>query len=214
MNFKQAHTGNYQKGRNQKIKYIVIHYTANNGDTAASNARYFAGNRVSASAHYFVDEKEIWQSVADRDTAFHCGAKRYRHPSCRNGNSIGIELCSRKDSRGKFYFKEETVNKALDLTRKLMKQYNVDINCILRHYDVTGKNCPAPFVETNSLWQKFLNSLRGDDEMEKKIKIKLNGVIKNVNAIEKNGYNYIKLQDLRDDKISVEYDSVPVIKVK
>ena len=50
--------------------------------------------------------------------------------------------------------------------------------------------------------------------MEKQIKIKLNGVTKQVNAIEKNGYNYIKLQDLRDDKIVIDYDGVPVVKVK
>ena len=50
--------------------------------------------------------------------------------------------------------------------------------------------------------------------MEKQIKSKLNGVLKNVTAIEKNGYNYIKLQDLRDGKIEVDYDGVPVVRVK
>lgn len=214
MQFKQANRGNYKKGRAGTVRYIVIHYTANNGDTAFGNASYFAQNAVSASAHYFVDENEAWQSVKDGDTAFHCGAKRYRHPDCRNGNAIGVELCSRKNSGGKYYFKDGTVQRAADLTRSLMKKYGVDVNHVLRHYDVTGKNCPAPFVENGAAWKNFLNRLREDDEVEKQIKIKLNGVVKSIKAIEKNGYNYVKLQDLRDGKLDVDYDRMPIIRVK
>lgn len=215
MNFMQAAAGNYKKGRAGGIKYIVIHYTANNGDTAFGNAKYFhsTGN-LQASAHYFVDENEVWQAVKESDTAFHCGAKRYRHPDCRNGNSIGVELCSRK-SGGKYYFKAETEDRAVELVRSLMKKYNVDINHVLRHYDVTGKNCPAPFVENAGQWVDFKNKLRGGGvEVEKQIKIKLNGVVKEVKAIEKDGYNYIKLQDLRDSRIVIDYDGVPVVSVK
>ena len=61
---------------------------------------------------------------------------------------------------------------------------------------------------------KFIEERMEADEVEKQIKIKLNGVLKNVTAIEKNGYNYIKLQDLRDGKIEVDYDGVPVVRVK
>ena len=59
---------------------------------------------------------------------------------------------------------------------------------------------------------KFIENRIGD-EMEKKIKIKLNGKEKTVTAIEKDGYNYIKLQDLRDDKIRIEYDGMVVVAV-
>ena len=215
MNFMQAAAGNYRKGRTSNIKYIVIHYTANNGDTAFGNAKYFRGNKnLQASAHYFIDENEVWQSVKEGDTAFHCGAKHYRHSECRNSNAIGIELCSRKSGGGKYYFKAETEDRAAELVKSLMKKYGMDAAHVLRHFDVTGKNCPAPFVENGAAWKNFLNRLREDEEVEKKIKIKLNGVTKQVNAIEKNGYNYIKLQDLRDDKIVIDYDGVPVVKVK
>ena len=216
MNFMQAAAGNYKKGRTGGIKYIVIHYTANNGDTAFGNAKYFhRKENLQASAHYFVDENEVWQSVKESDTAYHCGAKRYRHEECRNANSIGIELCSRKSGGGKYYFKAETEDRAAELTRALMKKYGIDTNHVLRHYDVTGKNCPAPFVEDITKWQNFKNNLKGGGvEVEKQIKIKLNGVTKQVNAIEKSGYNYIKLQDLRDEQIEVDYDGVPVVRVK
>ena len=61
---------------------------------------------IGASAHYFVDENSVYQSVEDKNIAWHCGAKKYKHSTCRN--SIGVELCSRKDSNGNYYFKDKT----------------------------------------------------------------------------------------------------------
>jgi len=155
-NFLQAAAGNYKPGRPQKIKYIVIHYTANNGDTAEGNAKYFNRNaNLKASAHYFVDEKEIWQAVREADMAYHCGGKSYVHKDCRNGNSIGIEMVSRKDSGDRYYIKPEVVLRAVALVRQLMAKYGIDSGCVLRHYDVTGKKCPEPFVRNPAEWVKF-----------------------------------------------------------
>ena len=85
--FQQANSGNYlaaARGRDD-IRYIVIHFTANDGDTAKNNADYFARENISTSAHYFVDENEVWQSVRDQDIAWHCGTRgTYYHPYCRN----------------------------------------------------------------------------------------------------------------------------------
>ena len=159
MNFKQANGANFARGRTQPIQFLVIHYTANNGDTVQNNLDYFAGNAVGASAHYFVDENGYGQSVKDADTAWHCGASSYRHEACRNANSIGMELCSRKDSKGNYYFMDQTVYNAAALARQLMQTYGIDRAHVLRHYDVTGKKCPAPMVDNPTLWENFLNLL-------------------------------------------------------
>ena len=159
MEFKQANRANFAQGRTQPIQFLVIHYTANNGDTVQNNLDYFARNAVGASAHYFVDENGFGQSVQDGDTAWHCGASSYRHPSCRNANSIGMELCSRKDSRGNYYFLDQTVYNAAALARELMRKYGIDRAHVVRHYDVTGKKCPAPMVDNPTLWENFLNLL-------------------------------------------------------
>ena len=159
MNFKQANGANFARGRTQPVQFLVIHYTANNGDTVQNNLDYFAENAVGASAHYFVDENGYGQSVKDQDTAWHCGANQYKHPDCRNANSIGIELCSKKDSRGNYYFMDQTVYNAAALARQLMQTYGIDRVHVLRHYDVTGKRCPAPMVDTPTLWENFLNLL-------------------------------------------------------
>lgn len=198
MNFKQAHTSNFKRGRSGAILYVVEHYTANNGDTAKNNADYFANNcNLSASAHYFVDENGVWQSVKDSDTAYHCGTTgTYKHPKCRNANSIGIEMCSRRDANGKYYFKDATIKNAANLTKELMKKYNIPKENVIRHYDVTGKNCPAPMVTDEKLWEEFKAMLStkpkltsGNDIiwelMNGKHKVKITEVKKAVTALDK-----------------------------
>lgn len=161
IHFQQANSGNYlsaARGKEQ-ISYLVIHFTANDGDTAKNNADYFTNSNISTSAHYFVDEKEVWQSVREVDIAWHCGTKgTYFHPYCRNANSIGIELCSRMKN-GKYYFQPGTVENAVQLVRMLMQKYDIAPDHVVRHYDVTHKNCPAPFVENAAAWQDFKRRL-------------------------------------------------------
>lgn len=162
INKKTSYVGNYQRGRTANIAYIVIHYTGNRKDTAKNNADYFAREYVGQSAHYFVDRSEVWQSVPDTDTAWHCGTNgAYKHPSCRNKNSIGIEMC---DSVGSV--PEETEALTAQLTRYLMEKYNIKADHVLRHYDVTGKMCPAPYVKETAAWLRFKTRLEEDADMD------------------------------------------------
>ena len=160
MEFIACNTDNYRAGRTQPVRYIVMHYTANNGDTARNNCDYY--HRVGglqASAHYFVDEHGAMQSVREGDTAWHCGARAYWHPECRNGNSIGIEMCSRKRADGSYYIKPETVANAAALAKDIMQRYGIDSDHVLRHYDVTGKRCPMPWVDDQAQWVAFKDML-------------------------------------------------------
>ncbi len=203
-----AHSSNFTKGRKQKIQFLVIHYTANNGDLAKSNCNYFKSPNRNASAHYFVDEKEVWQSVEDNDIAWHCGTSgKYYHSKCRNDNAIGIELCSEKDSKGNYYFTNETINNAVGLVKMLMEKYNIPIENIVRHYDVTHKNCPAPFVNNNTAWDNFKDSLM-EGYMFVERNYSYNGKVKSFNVINENGENFIKVRDLADllNK-NISYDS-------
>lgn len=137
-----------------RIKYIVIHYVGATGG-AEANCKYYASKYIGASAHYFVGHSgEVWQCVDDADTAWHCGAKKYKHPACRNANSIGVEMCCRK-SGSSWYFEEATVNATIELVRELMSKYNVPIENVIRHYDVTGKICPQPYVNDAAAWNNF-----------------------------------------------------------
>ena len=160
MTFKQAHSWNYQKGRTQPIEYIVVHYTANKGDTAKNNVDYFARTVTGTSAHYFVDRNAVMQSVDEGDTAWHCGSDHPRHPYCRNSNSIGIEMCDSVEG-----VPEDVRSLTVSLVQELMSRYGLDSSHVLRHYDVTGKRCPAPWVDNPAEWMEFKKMLEEDDDM-------------------------------------------------
>lgn len=159
--FKQCNERNYRKGREFAINWICLHFTANNGDTAQNNADYFAREGgLNASAHYFVDTARIVQSVKDGDTAWHCGRERggSYYNDCRNANSIGIEMCS-IIRNGVYVIPEATMKNAAKLTRELMAKYHIPVSRVCRHYDVTRKNCPEPWIRNPQLWEKFKTML-------------------------------------------------------
>ena len=168
-------------------EFIVVHYFGGLG-TARSVADYFAGSYVGASAHLNLDEgKTVYRSVEDGDIAWHCGTSGiYYHPKCRNSNSIGIEvrpyILDKSQSnnaayRG-WYFSQEIEDNLIELVKYLMEKYNIDIDHVIRHYDVTHKYCPRPYmgddinlhygVSGNSAWKKFKTRLKEsiDNEQE------------------------------------------------
>jgi len=209
--FKGCNPSNYRKGREFPINWICLHFTANNGDTAQNNADYFAREVVEASAHYFVDPNEIYQSVKDSDTAWHCGRERggSYYNDCRNANSIGIEMCS-VIRNGVYVIPEETMKRAAKLTRELMAKYHVPISRVCRHYDVTHKDCPEPWVRNPQLWEKFLAMLteKEDEELVKSKKVLLNGKAYDCECIDKNDVNYIKMRSLQQAGFNVVYDAI------
>lgn len=155
---------NYGGRRTAKdIKYIVIHYTGNDGDSDEANARFFRENIRNASAHFFVDDDSVTQSVPEDFVAYSVGGEKYPscdrtgggkwHGKCTNKNSISIELCDTRRN-GKFDFTEETLENGAELCRRLMQKYGIPIENVIRHFDVVGKNCPAPLVD-ESKWKKF-----------------------------------------------------------
>lgn len=184
-------TVNYRNSYISRIKFIVVHYTANNGDTAWGNTNYFKSVYRGASAHYFVDEKIVYRCVLDEDVSFHCGGGlqgfngHAYHGICTNSNSIGIEMCSRKDSSGKYYFKDETIENCIRLVKYLMNKYDISLSNVIRHYDVTGKICPDPYI-LESKWAEFKNKLVKPEEPKHWAKVALdyfsnNKYITNIN---------------------------------
>lgn len=194
---------NYNKGNNRKINYIVIHYVGAEG-SAENNCKYFERFYRGASAHYFVGHKgEVWQCVEDKNIAWHCGAIKYKHKLCRNANSIGIEMCCRKGSN--WYFENETVTATLALVKELMTKYNIPAANVIRHYDVTGKKCPEPYVRNTAAWDSFklqltrvkLPAKKTNEEIAKEVIAgKWGNGTKRKKALTAAGYNYADIQAL------------------
>lgn len=161
---------NFTAMKNKVNKYIVIHFVGA-VSSALNNAKYFETVYRGASAHYFIDDKDCYQVVREKDASWHCGAKYYKHLSCRNSNSIGIEMCCFRNSKGELDISEATINRTVELVRELMAKYNIPIENVLRHYDVTGKNCPAPFVKDKKAWEMFKKRLENKDKIKYKVHV-------------------------------------------
>lgn len=130
-------------------QYIVIHYTANPGSTAKQNRDYFENlkdtEETFASAQFVIGlEGEIIQCVPCNEIAY-CSNQL-------NEICISIEMCHPDDGGN---FNDATYNNCVYLVAKLMNYYQLDMDHLIRHYDVTGKNCPKYFVEHEDRWEVF-----------------------------------------------------------
>lgn len=161
--------------KKHSVDYIVVHYTAGvSSEEAKNSVAGWNNDPGQASANYVVDRTKIVHTVPDDEAVYtwHCGTSgKYYHPTCRNANSIGIEMQS--DYNGtfpgyqnlkyptdwdKWYIRDEVVENTAKLIAYLMKKYNLtDVDKqVLRHYDVTHKECPYPMVGKNEdKWVDF-----------------------------------------------------------
>lgn len=141
--FIQASSKNYTNGRKRAIDTIVIHYTATNA-SALNNLKYFSRPGAGASAHYFIDrDGGIYQSVREIDTAWHAGN------GTMNARSIGIENVSAGQD-----FTPAQIAALRDVVTDIMRRYKIPASRVIRHHDVTGKACPAPYVN-DAKWKRL-----------------------------------------------------------
>ncbi len=128
---------NYTVGRcGCAVSKIVVHYTGTDA-SAHDNLLYFSRSDAAASAHFFIDrDGTICQSVSEEDTAWHAGDWEV------NLRSVGIEVVSAGEN-----FTEEQICSLASLVADLRCRYGVAAEDVIRHFDVTGKLCPAPYVD-------------------------------------------------------------------
>ena len=183
---KQTSYSNTTGYTNRPINYIVVHYTAGSTSKAGSarnTAIMFSNPTVYASADYIVDDETIVQFNPDVKNRFcwHGGDNKNPysmggkfHGKCTNANSIGIEVCSTNPNWQasdqanckKWSFTDKVVSKAAELVKYLMQTYNIPIDHVIRHYDVTGKLCPG-IIGWNEdsgnakKWEQFKTQLTG-----------------------------------------------------
>lgn len=132
-----------------KITGIVVHYTANPGATAMDNRNYFEGLKdghdTQVSSNFIVGlEGEIVQCVPTWEMAYASNS--------RNIDTVSIECCH-PDETGKF--NTETYRSMVQLCAWLCMKFDLNEEDVIRHYDVTGKNCPKYFVENEEAWANF-----------------------------------------------------------
>lgn len=135
--------------QSEKIRNIVIHYTANPGTSAIQNRNYFEGlkdsKKTKASSHFIVGiEGEIVQCVPTWEIAYASNE--------RNIDSVSIETCHKGEDGA---YTKATYDSMVHLTAWLCEKFQLTEKDLIRHYDVTGKECPKYFVDHEDAWETF-----------------------------------------------------------
>lgn len=139
------------------VNGIVIHYVGNPGTTAEQNRNYFEGlkdqtgeNKVSVSSNFIIGlDGEIIECVPIGEMAYASNS--------RNSDTISIECCHPKADGA---FTEETYASLVRLTAWLCSELDLKPKDVIRHYDVTGKECPKYFVDHPDAWEEFLKDVK------------------------------------------------------
>lgn len=151
----------------EKINGVVIHYVGNPGTTAHANRNYFASlssgeEGTYASSHFVVGlDGEVIQCVPLTEVAY--------ASNTRNEDTVSIEVCH-PDETGEF--SPVTYARTVELTAWLCREFRLDPSQdVIRHYDVTGKECPRYYVEHPEAWDDFradvASEMKRQNEAEK-----------------------------------------------
>ncbi|WP_212936400.1 S-layer homology domain-containing protein [Bacillus hominis] len=149
---------NIRPGYAMKPKYITIHETDNYsvGANARNHAQYLYSQATgttdrSASWHFTVDDKEIYQHLPLNENGWHAGDGT---EGTGNRESIAIEIAVNQDG---------DYNKAVENARKLaaylMGELNIPLENVKKHQFWSGKNCPAIMIKNNA-WEPFLQGTK------------------------------------------------------
>ena len=135
----------------EEVNAVVLHYVGNPGTTAKANRDYFntlalGRDGTYASSHFVVGlEGEVIQCIPLTEVAY---ASNHR-----NSDTVAIEVCH-PDDTGEF--SPETYARAVELTAWLCREFRLDAaKDVIRHYDVTGKECPRYYVANPAAWEQL-----------------------------------------------------------
>lgn len=187
----------------QKVVKIINHFTANPGASAFNHYKYFGfslveqNNRLPknkrryASAQIFVDKNEAYLIIPLDEVAYAANDGSYRgiqelKPNA-NYKSISVELCIENDGT----FHPETIKRAAQINAELCGMFDLDpLQDVVRHYDVTHKNCPAPWVKEPEKFEEFKKLVRAD--LVNKTLEKVEAKIMELNDKQKQMVDYLK----------------------
>ncbi len=133
-----------------EINNIVIHYVGNPATSAQNNRDYFNKSDTTVCSHFVIGlDGEVIQCVPLDEKS--------NASNNRNLDTISIEVCH-PDESGKF--NDATYQLLVKLTAWLCDNSGLKAKDVIRHYDITGKECPKYFVDNESEWENFLEDVK------------------------------------------------------
>ena len=181
------------------VKGVIVHWTANAGATADNHYRFFEhNNNRYAGAHYFVDKNKIVQLIPENETTYHANEtgyskigkfEGYKSSDGYRGNAnsctIGVEMCVERNGT----IHANTIKQTIELIKDINRRHNLSVDDVYRHFDVTGKLCPKPFVNDQLSYQNFKRALgqrtattRKVVKQAKPVKVKETSIVDWLNA--------------------------------
>ena len=168
----------YSSRNGNKIEWIVCHYPVAPGCDAKWCKAYYERTNEKKSAHYAISQNQTISIVPCSMSAWHCSTSGIKtFCKANNKNSIGIDMMENKLNKkslsvkdSDWYIPESTLDRAAYLIAYLIKQYNIPIDNVVRHWDVTHKCCPRPLVgddineyygiSGNERWARFKQQIK------------------------------------------------------
>ena len=134
VNYNEELSPNFTK-RNDKIKYIIIHYTGTKSLSEALNI--FKDRNSQVSCHWLISKRgKLYKIVDEKNVAWHAGTSYWKGAKMLNNNSIGIEL----DNIGHGFNYKIFPNIQMQVLEKLLKslinKYNIKKQNVLGHSDI------------------------------------------------------------------------------
>lgn len=131
------------------INDIVVHYVGNPRTTAQQNRDYYNNPESDVCSHFVVGlDGEIINCVPLYEKS--------ASSNDRNRDTISIEVCH-PDVTGEFT--DDSYQSLIKLVNWLMDEFDLDKEHVIRHYEVTGKECPMYYVRNPEAWDKFKEDL-------------------------------------------------------
>ena len=155
-------------GRNERIQFVVVHYTATNNEYSIKE---LISNRVSA--HFLVldeDDSMIYNLVPLDQRAWHAGASSFRGRTNLNDTSIGIEIVSdgiardRRNDPNRYppydaylEYKQIQIEKVAQIIKYVAARYNIPARNIVAHSDIapSRKKDPGAKFPWKELYEKY-----------------------------------------------------------
>ena len=193
------------KRSKRKIKYLVFHYTGMKTEKSAIKRLTNFNSKVSC--HYFIKKNgSIINLVPDQYISWHAGISSWKKLKNLNKYSIGIEIQNSGHDNKYEDFSSKQILSIKKLLKKLIKKYNINLDCVLGHSDIAPERKKDPGEKFP--WKKIakFNLAKWHKLSEKKIKIFRFGkldksediiFLKNLYSL---GYNKIKKLDNKSNK--------------
>lgn len=169
-NFKISTTHYPAKGQDERIRFLILHYTALDDE---KSIRVLTQQEVSS--HYLIPNDysdSIYVLVDETKRSWHAGASYWKNVNNINFSSIGIEIVNlgyttsdpvsgdpdMATAQRIFYdFPKNQIDKVAELARDIIDRYKIDPVNVLAHSDIAPqrKHDPGPKFPWKRLYDEF-----------------------------------------------------------